>query len=259
MHYTGDRHRLLSVKHVLLHIGQDQLDPRLDGRLLCHCRYHVSSPFWPPEVQDVPFANEEDGDIGHYYLCPRTQTVSQASDTGQPNRYATFERLPSRHTTTGGHVTSFAYKEGKTSAVPVLRCLEVKEMQRVSVQCHGSQFPSSVPRVSPLDGYPICVCRQGLYHETHSPPVTDTVHATKQRCRGSLRKKSGRWRVQKAFGDLSLEMPGSLPSILWMLISIYPSIEVTDNFFDFSLGTQFTHSGHCRLAFLQHFGYSPRL
>ena len=35
MHYTGDRHRLPSVKHMLLHIGQHRLDPRLDGRLLC--------------------------------------------------------------------------------------------------------------------------------------------------------------------------------------------------------------------------------
>ena len=31
------------------------------------------------------------------------------------------------------------------------------------------------------------ICRQGLHREAHSPPVTDTVHATKQRCRGSLR------------------------------------------------------------------------
>ena len=60
-------------------------------------------------------------------------------------------------------------------------------MQRVGVQCSRSRFPFSFPRVSPLDGYPICVCRQGLYHETHNPPVTDTVHATKQPCRGSPR------------------------------------------------------------------------
>ena len=60
-------------------------------------------------------------------------------------------------------------------------------MQRVVVQCSGSRFPSSVPRVSPLDGCSICVCRQGFYHEAPIPPVTDTVHATKQRCRGSLR------------------------------------------------------------------------
>ena len=60
-------------------------------------------------------------------------------------------------------------------------------MQRVGVQCSRSRFPFSFPRVSPLDGYPICVCRQGLYRETHNPPVTDTVHATKQPCRGSPR------------------------------------------------------------------------
>ena len=60
-------------------------------------------------------------------------------------------------------------------------------MQRVGVQCSGSRFPSSLPRLSPHDGSPICICRQGLYREAHSPLVTDTVHATKQRCRDSLR------------------------------------------------------------------------
>ena len=79
------------------------------------------------------------------------------------------------------------YKEGRSLTVPVLRCLEMKEMQRVSVQCSGSRFPSVVPRVSFLDGYPICFCRQGLYHETHNPPVTDTFHASKQPCSGSPR------------------------------------------------------------------------
>ena len=107
--------------------------------------------------------------------------MSQNSGTGQPNRYATFDPRPSRHTTTGIRVTSFAYKEGGNS-VPVLRCLETKEMQRVGVQCPGSRLPSSVPRVPP----PPFVCRQGLYREAHSPPVTDIVHATKQCCRGSL-------------------------------------------------------------------------
>ena len=28
------------------------------------------------------------------------------------------------------------------------------------------------------DGCPICICRQGLYREAHSPPITNTVHAT---------------------------------------------------------------------------------
>ena len=51
-------------------------------------------------------------------------------------------------------------------------------MQRVGVQCSGSRFPSSVQRVSPHDGCPICVCRQGLYREAHIPPVTGTGHAT---------------------------------------------------------------------------------
>ena len=68
-----------------------------------------------------------------------------------------------------------------------------------------------------------------------------------------------RWRVRKAFGDFSLETPGSLPSILWVPISTYPSTKVTENVFDFRLGTHYTNSGHCRLAFLQQLGYSPRL
>ena len=58
-------------------------------------------------------------------------------------------------------------------------------MQRVGVQCSGSRFPSSLPRVSPLDRCSLCVCRKGLYQEAHSAPVTDTFHATKQRCRRS--------------------------------------------------------------------------
>ena len=53
----------------------------------------------------------------------------------------------------------------------------------------------------------------------------------------------------ETFGDLSFETP----------ISTYPSTEVTENVFDFRLGTPYTNSRHCRLAFLQHLGYSPRL
>ena len=63
----------------------------------------------------------------------------------------------------------------------------------------------------------------------------------------------------ETFGDLSLETPGSLTSILWIPISTYPSTEVTENVFDFRLGTPYTNSGHYRLAFLQHLGYSPRI
>ena len=33
---------------------------------------------------------------------------------------------------------------------------------------------------------------------------------------------------EKVFGELSLETPGSLPSILWIPISTYPSTEVTE-------------------------------
>ena len=77
MPYTGARHLLPSVKHVLLHIGQHRLDPRNNGMLLCqcHCRSLVSSPFWPQEdvVQDITFTNKEDEDTGQDYLCPRTR------------------------------------------------------------------------------------------------------------------------------------------------------------------------------------------
>ena len=71
--YRGAWHLLPSVKHVLLHIGQHQLDQRNDGRLLrqCHCHSHVSSPFWPLEV--VPFTNEDDDDTGQDYLCPKNR------------------------------------------------------------------------------------------------------------------------------------------------------------------------------------------
>ena len=90
MRYTGVQHGLSSVKHVLLHIGQHRLDLHLDGRLLCHCRSHISSPFWPPEdgVQYVPFANkEEDDDTGHDYLCPKTQTPVRPIITRPSNLY----------------------------------------------------------------------------------------------------------------------------------------------------------------------------
>ena len=40
--------------------------------------------------------------------------------------------------------------------------------------------------MSPHDGCPICICRQGLYHEAHCPPIFYTVHATRQCCRDSL-------------------------------------------------------------------------
>ena len=125
-------------------------------------------------------------------LLPTRRMMTQVMTTcvlglGHRSAQSLCDPRPFRHTTTGGRVTSFANREGGSSTVHVLWCLETKEMQRVSVQCSGSQFPSSVPRVSPHDGCPICVCRQGLYREAHSPPVTDTVHATKQRCRGSVR------------------------------------------------------------------------
>ena len=55
-----------------------------------------------------------------------------------------FLPWPSRQTTTSGLVTSFVYKKGGSSIVPVLWCLETKEMQQVDVRCSGSRFPSSV-------------------------------------------------------------------------------------------------------------------
>jgi len=45
MHYTGDRHSLQSVNHVLLHIGQQLLDQHLNGILLRYCHSHDSSLF----------------------------------------------------------------------------------------------------------------------------------------------------------------------------------------------------------------------
>ena len=51
-------------------------------------------------------------------------------------------------------------------------------MQRLGVPCSENRFPSSVRECPPHDGCPICVCRQGLYREAHSPPITNTVHAT---------------------------------------------------------------------------------
>ena len=105
------------------------------------------------------------------------------------------------------------------------------------------------------------------HREVLSPPVTDTVHATNNivevvcdttspGCYSHL-LLDGEW-GRKAFGDLSLETPGSLPPILWIPISPYPSTEVTENVFDFRLRTPYTNS-RCRLAFLQHLGHSPRL
>ena len=173
--------------------------------------------------------------------------MSQDSGTGQPNRYATVDNRSSRHTTTGGRVNSFAYKEGGSS-VAVLRCLVTKEMQRVGVQYSGSRFSSSVPRVSAHDGCPICVYRQGLYRDAHSPPVTDTVHATKQRCRVSERHYISRVLQSPLPRDsslhdgkcgkhsaISLKTPGSLPSNLLIPIFPYPSTEITENVFDFRL------------------------
>ena len=76
---------------------------------------------------------------------------------------------PSRHTTAGGRVTSFANKEGGNS-VTVLRCLETKEMQRVGVQCSGSRFPSSVPESVPsMTGAPSVFVDKGSIVKRTAP------------------------------------------------------------------------------------------
>ena len=119
----------------------------------------------------------------------------------------------------------------------------------MGVQCSGSRFPSSVPRVSPHDRCPICVCRQGLNRETHSPPVTDIVHATKQHCITSPRCYSHLFLESPHFTMESAEsiqrsLPRDawvIPSILWIPISTYPSTEVTENVFDFRLPGRLAH------------------
>ena len=126
--------------------------------------------------------------------------------------------------------------------------------------------------VSPHDGCPICICRQGLYREVHSPPVTDTVHATNNVVEVVCDTTSPGFN-----SHLFLEIPHftvesaesirrSLPRDAWVT-----SIDIVDNYFNipihrgyqkclrFRLGTPYTNSGHCHLAFLQHLGYSPRL
>ena len=108
-------------------------------------------------VQDVTLTNLEDDDTGHDYLCPRTRAPVSP--------------------TVARPLTLFVYKKGWSSVVPVLWCLETKEMQQFDLRCSGSRFPSSVPS-TPHDGWLICFCRQGLYHEAHSHPIFDTVHAT---------------------------------------------------------------------------------
>ena len=71
--YSGSKPFAIG-KHVLLHIDQHRLRPCHNGMLLCRCRPHVHIPFWPvgDVVQEVSFANQENDDTGHDYLCPRT-------------------------------------------------------------------------------------------------------------------------------------------------------------------------------------------
>ena len=183
MLYRAARHLLPSVKHVLLHICQHRLDPCNDGRLLCqyHCYSHISNPFWPVEdvVQNVPFTNEEDDNTGQDYLCPRTQTpvspiVTRPSTLNPldiPRQVVVLPPLLTRKVETLSLFCDVWRRR---------RCNEwVCNVLEVGFRLRLRECP-------PMTGAP-CVCRQGLYREAHSPPVTDTVHATKQRCRGSLR------------------------------------------------------------------------
>ena len=139
------------------------------------------------------------------------------------------------------------------------------------MQCSGSRFPPFVQRMSPMTGALSAFVDKGSIVKRTA--LRSLIQSIQQRCRGSLRHYISRvlqsplprdstlhnGECGKAFGDLSLATPGSLTSILWIPISTYPSTEVTENVFDFRLGTPYTNSGHCRLAFLQHLGYSPRL
>ena len=84
----------------------------------------------------------------------------------------------------------------------------------------------------PRDGCPICICRQWLYREAHSPPVTDIVHATKQRCRGSLRHYISRVlqsplpRDSPLHGGECINIRRSLPRDAWVT-----SIDLVDTYF----------------------------
>ena len=138
------------------------------------------------------------------------------------------------------------------------------------VQCSGSRFPSAVQRMSPMTGALSAFLGKGYIVKRTA--LRALIQSMQQRCRGSLRHYISRvlqylfleiphFTMESAerFGDFSLETLGSVTSILCIPISTYPSTEVTENVFDFRLGTPYTNSGHCRLAFLQHLGYSPRL
>ena len=200
----------LATKHSC---GLRFTDPRHDGMLLCHCHSHVSSPFWPLEdmVQDVPFTNEEDDDTGYDYLCPRTQapvspTVMRPSTLDPlniPRQVVVLSPLLTRKVRARLSLFCDAWRRRKCNDW-VCNVLEVG---------FRLQFQEC-----PLDEYPICVCRQGLYQEVHNPPVTDTVHATKC-CRGIrdttspgcyshlflVPKKSGGWSlvINLSFSTLS--------------------------------------------------------
>ena len=159
---------------MLLHIGQHWLDPRNYDRLLCqcHCCSHGSSPFWPLEdvVQDVPFTNEEDNDTDQDYLCLRTRApvspiVTRPSTLDPLDIPRRVVVLPPLLTMKVGALSLFCDVWRRR------RCSEwVCNVLEVGFRLRFRECPP---------GCPICVCRQGLYREAHSPLVTDTVHATK--------------------------------------------------------------------------------
>ena len=119
-------------------------------------------------MQDVPFTNTEDDDTGQDYLCPRTRAAISPIVT-RPSTLWTYHDRWSCY---------LLYLQGRWELCPCT-AMSGDEGDAASgcAVCSGSRFLSSVPSV-PHDGCPICVCRQGLYHEAHSLPDTDIVHAT---------------------------------------------------------------------------------
>ena len=122
-------------------------------------------------------------------------------------------------------------------------------MQRVDVQFSGSRVSVFGSESAPHDWCPICICRQGLYREAHSTPVTDTVYAT-----NNVVEVVCDTTFPECYSHLFLEIPHFtmesaesirrslsrdalvLPSILWISIFTFPSIEATENVFVFRLG-----------------------
>ena len=168
-------------------------------------------------VQDLPFTNEEDDDIGQDYLCPRTRAPVSPIITRPSTLYTYHDRWSCYLLCLQGRweLCPCSVMSGdKGDAVSGCAMF----WKSVSVFCSENV---------PHDGCPICVCRQGLYREGHSPLVTDTVHATNKvvevvcdntspGCYSHFFLEIPHFTMEsaEAFSDLSLEMPGSLTLIL---------------------------------------------